>query len=201
MNSLVERVLEQPMIYRLWQATHGERKFAPVLAHNDLGRVRRVLDVGCGPGMSTRFFARSDYLGIDINPSYIAEARRRWGRPFVVADATTYAAPAGERYDFILVNSFLHHIDRPEARRVLGHLAGLLTEDGHLHSIEPVMPDKPGLQRLLARCDRGKYWRPMGKWRELFGEFLDPVVFELFPVTVLWITCWQLVYFKGRAKR
>ena len=52
-----ERLLEQPLSYRLWQAPFAEAKFEPVRRHNDLGRVRRVLDVGCGPGTNTHHFA------------------------------------------------------------------------------------------------------------------------------------------------
>jgi SAM-dependent methyltransferase len=199
-NRLMESVLEQPIVYRLWQAWHADQKFAPVLRHNDLSRVRRVLDVGCGPGMNTAHFPQMDYLGIDINPKYIESAQRRFDRKFLVADATAYAAPPTERFDFILVNSFLHHIDLPETRRVLSNLATLLTEDGHLHSIEVVMPDEPGLARALARWDRGRFARPFAEWGKIFSEFLEPVVLELFTVKGLGFTCWEMVYFKGKAK-
>ncbi len=200
MNRAVERLLEQPLVYRLWQSTHEAQKFAPILAHNDVSRARRVLDVGCGPGMNTGLFARSDYLGIDINPKYIESARRRFNRNFVVGDATTFTVPSGEGFDFILVNSFLHHIANPLARRVLSHLATLLTPDGHLHSIEVIMPQRPGLPRALARWDRGKFCRSVEEWRGNFTEFFDPVVFERFAVRLLGVACWELVYFKGRAR-
>jgi hypothetical protein len=46
---------------------------------------------------------------------YIELARNRYHRDFLVADVTTSEAiPAGS-YDFILVNSFLHHIDTPDS--------------------------------------------------------------------------------------
>ena len=89
MRRSLESILEQPVVYRLSQAPFVGQKLVPILAHNDLGRVRRVLDVGCGPGMNTALFAHADYLGIDINPKYIANARRRFRRDFLVADATT----------------------------------------------------------------------------------------------------------------
>ena len=47
--SLVASILERTFVYRLWQAPFAEQKFAPLLAHNDLKRARRVLDVACGP--------------------------------------------------------------------------------------------------------------------------------------------------------
>jgi len=122
--------LEHTLAYRLWQAPFADKKLAPLFVHNDLRAVRRVLDVGCGPGTNTRHFSHADYVGVDINPRYIAYARRRYGREFLVADVT--AGPdLGARFDCVLVNSFLHHVDDAEAHRVLRHLAPLLTTDGH----------------------------------------------------------------------
>lgn len=201
MNRVVERALEQPITYRLWQATHAKQKFAPILSHNDMSRVRRVLDVGCGPGTNARLFSHCDYLGIDINPKYIATARRRFGRRFEVADATTFVAPEGERFDFILVNSLLHHIDLIGVRRILSHLATLLTDGGHLHSIEVVMPEQACLERTMARWDRGRFCRSIREWREVFTAYFDAVVFEVFPVNLMGRPFWQMVYFKGRAKQ
>lgn len=200
MNPLLECLLEQPTVYRLWQAWHAKQKFSPVVAHNDPTRIRRALDVGCGPGTNAAILSGTDYLGIDINPKYVESARRRFGRRFLVADATTYKAPPGERFDFVLVNSLLHHIDAAGTRKLLSNLAGLLTEDGHLHSIEVVIPEHPGLARALARWDRGRFTRSLLEWEGIFSEFFEPVVLELFTVKWLGVTCWEMVYFKGKAK-
>jgi len=127
------RVMENTLAYRVWQAPFAEQKLAPLYAHNDLGRVRRVLDVGCGPGTNTQHFAHADYLGIDFNPAYIESARRRHGREFVVADVTKYEVPREERFDLILANSLFHHIDTANTARILAHLAALLSDDGHVH--------------------------------------------------------------------
>src|SRR5690348_8507904 len=111
--SLTGWLLEQPLVYRLWMAPFAEAKLAPLAAHNDLARVRRVLDVGCGPGTNAAHFRDADYLGVDINERYVADARRRHGRTFLAADITAYQV-TGDPFDCILVNSFLHHVDRSE---------------------------------------------------------------------------------------
>jgi SAM-dependent methyltransferase len=167
--------LDNSLAYRLWQRPFADRKLAPILAHNDMSGVRRVLDVGCGPGTNTRYFASAEYLGVDMNPAYIADARARHGREFMVADVTTYQAPPGEAYDFILSNSFMHHVGTPDVRRILRHLATLLTPDGHLHLLDLVLPPRPSVGRLLARLDRGDHARPLDTWRELIDEVLEPV--------------------------
>jgi|SRR6059036_652334 len=193
-------VLDLSAIYRLWQAPFAADKLKPCLARNDLQRVGRVLDVGCGPGTNTHLFAHADYLGIDINPDYIAYARKKFQRPFVVADVTTYEVAPEQRFDFILLNSFLHHIETAAVRRILAHLRTLLTPDGHVHILDLVLPVRPSIALLLARLDRGAYARPLGEWRRLFAEQFELVVFEPYPLKVLGATLWNMVYCKGRAK-
>ncbi|HEV1994929.1 MAG TPA: class I SAM-dependent methyltransferase [Candidatus Acidoferrum sp.] len=197
---LGETLLEQNFVYRLWQAPFASTKLAPVLAHNNLRQVRRVLDVGCGPGTNTHLFAHADYLGIDINPDYIAHARKTFQRSFVLADVTTYEMPPDQRYDFILLNSFLHHIGDSAVRRILSHMRTLLTPDGYIHILDLVLPVRPSIALLVARLDRGDYPRSLTEWRLLFAENFDLVVFEPFPLKALGATLWNMVYCKGKAK-
>jgi SAM-dependent methyltransferase len=195
------RLMENALVYRAWQAPFAERKLLPLFVHNDVTRARRVLDVGCGPGTNTHHFAHAEYLGIDFNPAYIESARRRHGRDFIVADVTTYQMAAARPFDFILVNSLFHHIDDGSAARILAHLATLLTDDGHVHILDLVLPEQPSVARLLARADRGDYPRPLEEWRTLFTANFEPVVFEPYPLGAVGLTLWSMVYFKGRARR
>lgn len=198
MKQLTSRIMENTLAYRLWMMPFAEKKLAPVFANNDMRSVRRVLDVGCGPGTNTAHFAGSDYLGIDINSEYIQYARRRHGRSFVVADVTKYAVDPSQRFDFILVNTFLHHVDEAATRRILSHLATLLTVGGNVHIIELVLPPEPSIPRRLAEWDRGEYPRPLGEWRAIFCDYFDQVVWEPYTVGALGTALWQFVYFKGR---
>jgi trans-aconitate methyltransferase len=195
------RLMENTLAYRVRQAPFAERKLAPLFAHNDVARARRVLDVGCGPGTNTHHFAGADYLGIDFNAAYIESARRRHGRQFVVADVTTYQVSSDQRFDLILANSLFHHIDDAATRRILAHLATLLADDGHMHIMDLVLPSAPSVSRLLAHADRGDYPRPLEAWRELFTRAFEPVVFEPYPLGAGGVTLWNMVYFKGRARR
>jgi len=199
--SLTARIMENNLAYRLWQAPFAEKKFAPILAHNDLRQARRVLDVACGPGINTHHFAHAQYLGIDHNLRYLGDARRRYGRDFVVADLNYWPLASTASFDFILANSFLHHVDTPNVRVILSQLHSLLTEDGHVHIIDVVMPEQPSLPRFLSRRDRGEFVRPLRDWQEIFSERFETVVFEPFKLVGLGVAFWEMVYFKGRAKR
>ena len=195
------RVMENTLAYRVWQAPFAERKLAPLFAHNDISRVLRVLDVGCGPGTNTQHFAHAQYLGIDFNPAYIESARQRHGREFIVADVTTYQVAPEQRFDLILANSLFHHIDTANTERILAHLATLLSDDGYVHVFDLVLPPRPSIARFLARADRGDYPRPLEEWREIFTRALEPVVVEPYPLGFAGIALWSMIYFKGRARR
>jgi SAM-dependent methyltransferase len=197
----IDIAMKWPLVYRLWMRTHAGKKLIPIMTHNDIGRVRRVLDVGCGPGTNAPHFSHADYLGIDLNERYIRDARSRYGGRFQVGDAAQLQVPADERFDFILINSLLHHIDISATRRLLSHLAVLLTDGGHVHIVELVLPTRVALPYVLARADRGDYARPINEWRHIFNEYFNEVVFEPFDVSVCGVAFWNLVYFKGKVQR
>ena len=190
------RIIELPFVYRLWQAPFARRKFAPVLRHNDLGAARRVLDVACGPGTNTGYFLHAEYVGVDLNPDYIRFARRRWDKEFLVADVTKLVPREGG-HDFILVNSFLHHVDDDAVRKILAGLRELLDPAGHVHALELVLPQRRSAARLLARWDRGEHARSLEHWRRLFAESFEEVVCEPYPLGALGATLWNMVYLKG----
>jgi len=194
------RLMENTLAYRVWQTPFAEKKLAPLYAHNDPAHARRVLDVGCGPGTNTAHFASADYLGIDINPAYIESARRQHGREFIVADVTKYNVVPEQRFDLILANSLFHHIDSASTRRILAHLATLLSDDGYVHIFDLVLPARASISRFLARADRGEYPRPLDEWYDLFTSAFEPVVFEPYPLGAAGITLWNMIYFKGRAR-
>lgn len=194
--------LAHPRLYSLWQAPFQRQKLAPVFATGDVARARRVLDVACGPGLDTRHFAHADYTGLDLDPGYVEHARARHPRArFLVADARSELLPHEPPFDFILANSFLHHVDDAGARRVLAQLARLVTEDGHVHVLDLVLPESPCIARALARADRGDHPRTLDAWRTLFTERFEPILFEPYAVRLLGLPLWHMVYFKGRARR
>jgi len=192
--------LESPIVYRLWQKPFAERKLEPIWRHADLAGVRRVLDIGCGPGTNAKHFASADYLGLDINAEYIAYARRKYRGRFEVADVRYADVPRGSGFDFVLINSLLHHLETQDVRNVLSRVSKLLTDDGCVHVLDLVLPERRSLARLLARWDRGTYARPLDEWRYLFTEALDLDVFETYALPGAGPALWNMLYCKGRQR-
>jgi len=190
-------LLKSPALYRLWQAPWAAAKLAPVRAHSDLSRVRRVLDLGCGPGTNSPVFAGCEYVGIDINPRYIENARARYRGEFVVADLRDLTLADFGQFDFILINSLLHHIAEEDLLRILRRARDLLSPDGHIHVVDLILPERRSVARSIALGDRGEFPRPLAEWRRLFSQVFEVQVFEPFKLRSLGVTFWHLIYFRG----
>ena len=193
------RLLEFSLAYWAIQAPFAEKKLAPFVADEDVLRATSVLDVGCGPGTNTRHFAHTEYLGVDLSDSYVRNARRQYRRNFLAADVSrTFIR--NKTFDCILSNSLLHHLDDTAARQTLTNLREMLAPHGHVYILDLILPDTRSVAHALARADRGDFPRPLREWRELLSAFFEPVAFSPYPVGVLGLMLWDMVYFKGRLK-
>lgn len=90
-----------------------------------------ILDVGCGHGRLYELIQRhphDSYLGIDIAPEAVRQARERASprAEFVVADFERYVPPS--RYDVIVFNESLYYAPEPVA--MLEQYAKALTGSG-----------------------------------------------------------------------
>jgi len=191
-------LMSQTWAYRAWQAPFAHSKIQPLLVHADLSRVRRVIDVGCGPGTNAALFAHADYTGLDINSGYIADAQRRYRRDFRVADVTRLEPGSVEPADMVLLNSLLHHLDADETHRTLAALPPLLTADGAIHILDLVLPERLSMARTMAQLDRGRYPRSVAAWRSIFSAHFIEQIFE--PYTFAG-GLWAMVYFRGTTRR
>src|SRR5690606_17891469 len=101
-----------------------------------LPRGAAILDVGCGSGWLTEFFARMGYrtMGIDISPDMIDVARARIGGlgfpargegldvSFAVMDSEAFSL--GRTFDAAVIYDALHHFadERAVLANVFAHL-------------------------------------------------------------------------------
>jgi 2-polyprenyl-3-methyl-5-hydroxy-6-metoxy-1,4-benzoquinol methylase/glycosyltransferase involved in cell wall biosynthesis len=123
----------------------------------------RILDVGCGSGWLSEYFARLGYVvkGIDISPDLIEMSRLRVDRvPYGVDHETPLhctfevhdieLAPLKEKFDAIVCYDSLHHFE--DERAVMRHLAAMLDVGGMLFILEGERPPagSPGEEELLA---------------------------------------------------
>jgi SAM-dependent methyltransferase len=195
-----DRLLELPFVYRAWQAPFASAKLKPFLAYAGTETTRRVLDIGCGPGTNARVFAGSDYVGIDINPDYISKASSRHPGRFVVGDVTDESIFPDEQFDCVFANSLMHHLDDESVRNLLGRMARLTAPGGKVHVLDLVLPPHASAGRVLAQLDRGRFARPVERWRSLFGEHLREERFQPYSFGLPLVPLWDMVYFVGVPK-
>lgn len=195
-----DRLLEEPVVYRAWQAPFVTAKLKPFLADLSRANPRRVLDVGCGPGTNAGVFAGRDYVGIDINPDYIRTAASRHPGRFVVGDLNDAAVLPDERFDCVFANSLMHHLDDRAVRDLLRGMARVTAPGGKVYVLDLVMPPRASMGRLLARLDRGRFARPVEQWRALFTEHLREERFQPYSFGLPLVPLWDMVYFVGVPK-
>ncbi|MET0624149.1 MAG: methyltransferase domain-containing protein [Pyrinomonadaceae bacterium] len=127
--------------------------FANVVQALALAPGRRVLDVGCGSGWLSEYFARLGYdvTGLDISPDLVEVARERVARvPYGADDETPLrcrflvhdaeAAPLDEEFDAVVCYDSLHHFE--DERAVLRGLAAMTKYCGSLFILEGDRPDE-----------------------------------------------------------
>lgn len=141
----------------------------------DLQPNERLLDVCCGTGefspvTNDRGVA---YLGIDLNPRYIAYARRRYGggptREFRVVDATRLALPP-HSYDKALFVNSMHHFPDELNRGILREIARVLRPGGRLVLIDMVGDHTGRARRFFLDRDRGHFLRSLAAQLTLVEE-------------------------------
>ena len=142
----------------------------------------RVLDCGCGPGDLLEYFPDVDYVGIDIDAQYIAEARSRFGDR-----ATFRLGPLGAEtmteeahYDLVLAWGVLHHLEDDLAREFLSLARRCLKPTGRLVVADVCYTDDQSwVARYLADKDRGQHVRSLEEWRALVRPTFPSAVFHL----------------------
>jgi cyclopropane fatty-acyl-phospholipid synthase-like methyltransferase len=141
----------------------------------------RVLDLGCGAGGFSTVVPGA-YLGIDLNPSYIAFARRRFGNPRRRFEVRPLADLDGrETFDKAIMASVLHHLSDAEAESVLALLARIVRSRLVVMDFHPESANR--FQAFLIAHDRGKFPRSAQAQRAILAQSFDVVAERQFVVT------------------
>ena len=129
--------------YAMWQYERGADTIAfyrERYSAEEMFRDKTVLDVGCGAGGKTMYYASlgaARIVGMDIVERYREEAEalaRTLGFAgrfeFVHGDAANTGFPDGS-FDTVIMNDAMEHVDRPEA--VLAEVRRILKPGGRLY--------------------------------------------------------------------
>lgn len=154
----------------------------------DPDKIERVLDVGCGPGVSA--FVLAEKLpharvdGVDLAEKMIVRAKRHHAESypqldrvaFHVGDATQLAWPA-ETFDLVVGHSFLYLV--PDPQEVLAQIRRVLRPGGTLVLLEPNLAgslrsaSSRRFERELGQHDStdvARFGMSMIAWRVVSGQ-------------------------------
>jgi SAM-dependent methyltransferase len=141
---------------------------------------KSYLDIGCGTGFLRDHLRGADYLGIDLNPTYIAAARRKRGECFQVGNALEIGS-LPRRFDRIIAIGLLHHLDDGQVRAVLAAARSRLQDGGEMFIIDALWPpDNNRVGRFLRGSDNGAFVRTLPQWQSLFASELQLKAFRPF---------------------
>jgi SAM-dependent methyltransferase len=133
---------------------------------------KSYLDVGCGTGFLRDHLPGAEYLGVDLNPAYIAAANRKRGDYFQVGNALELGL-IGRRFDRVVCIGLIHHLDDGQARQALAQCRARLKPGGEIFIIDALWPPgKNPVGRALRRSDNGAFVRTLAEWERLFAAEL-----------------------------
>jgi SAM-dependent methyltransferase len=174
LRSLADRLAETPLAFHYlrklpeWNYRATKARLRALAA--ELGRPA-VLDVGCGTGEFASLFDAAGYQGVDIHPGYVRLARRlNPGHRFDCADMQVWPG-AGRRFDLVLVNGVLHHLDDDTARGVLRAGLSHALPGARLVVIEDTEIDAAGVGASVVHAlDHGHFIRRADDWVRLVSS-------------------------------
>ena len=184
--------------YRIFQRTHANIKLTPILKTGAIEKAVRVLDLGCGPGTNFSYFQGKTYLGLDLNKHYIEYAQSCYDGSFKVEDITLHPSLNEAPFDFILINSVLHHLTDDEVNKTITFAKDNLSLDGRIHILEPLTPESGFVARMLAKLDRGSYFRTELEWSSLICPLLTDISTDRVTVPFFGFRGWHMAYWSGR---
>jgi SAM-dependent methyltransferase len=172
-DSGLSRWLKVPLLYNVFQAAVGGNAGRRRIMQNHVRAKAgdKVIDIGCGPAQALQCLPDVQYVGFDINPDYIAAAKRTYGSKgtFVVGD--THSLRGDLRFknaDIVTAVSVLHHLDDEDAADCIQFAYDALKNGGRFVSHDPCwVPNHGAFSKYIMSHDRGRNIRTEQQYREL----------------------------------
>lgn len=133
-------------------------------------RCQSVLDICCGTGdfvQKNKF----DYVGIDINPGFIAFAQRKYGNKkikFIHGNALNLPFPS-KKFDSSLIVSTLHHFSDQEVKILLEEAERVTKKVVIIVDLIPYPSNY--LKRFFVMLDQGSFVRKEKEKESLVSQF------------------------------
>lgn len=182
-TSGLRSVLSSPRLYEIFQMAVGAGGYRERLVREHICPApgMRVLDIGCGPGSMLDWLPDVRYVGFDPSPAYIAAASARFGGrgSFLVGGIDDLSNADLGRFDLVMAQGVLHHVDDETGSRLFALAARVLDPGGRVITIDPCLsPAQSRSARALITRDRGRHVRTAQDYRILAAAVFGDVAVE-----------------------
>lgn len=175
------RWLKIPFLYNAFQAAVGGNALRRRIIQNHVRAKTndKVVDIGCGSAPALQWLPDVEYIGLDINPDYIASARRIYGSQgtFVVGDTQSLGSdPRFRDADIVMAIGVLHHLDDEEAAHCIQFAYNALKTKGRFVCHEACwIPNQGAISKYIMSGDRGRNIRTEHQYRQLASRVFNKV--------------------------
>ncbi len=164
--------------------------------HIPIKEPAQILDVGCGPGNSTRVLAErfpgARILGIDSSSEMVDAARERHpALQFELCDAAKGLDSLGMQFDVIFSNACIQWI--PDHPALLQKMMDLLNPGGVL-AIQTPMNDREPIHQIVQKCVTGQHWKPFFPHPRKFYNLRQEEYADLLASWTDDYTLWETTY-------
>ena len=161
----IDRALEIPAVYNLNQffGQSTVRRYRTLLAEEvPCDTQTSVLDLGCGTGVTAGVVA-GRYSGVDINPSYIDTAQRRYPHAKFFAMDCSKLDFADASFDLATTIATTHHLTDAELESMALEALRVIRPGGAFHIIDAILPlnKRAYAKEFFFRMDRGRFPRQL----------------------------------------
>ncbi len=174
------KALNSPVAYLALQSVIGgmNARFRMLEDYVTPKKGDRILDIGCGPGFLSKRLQGTDYVGFDVDRNYISYAQSKYNRfgTFHAAEFDRQWLDKLEKFDLVLMNGLLHHLDDAAARSLLELSGNALKPDGRIFTLDGCYQAHQGaIAKWFLDSDRGKFVRSPKGYADLVPQGLKLV--------------------------
>lgn len=173
-------ILAMPWAYRFFFYLIGGAQRSAILVQEYV-RPRagcRILEIGCGPGTIVPYLPKSEYVGFDASPKYIASAQARFGdrATFVCQRVSQYSLKEHSYFDIALALGIVHHLDDGEALRLFQIAYAALKPGGKLITLDGCfVEEQSAMARYVVSKDRGQYVRTKEGYLQIASQVFSNI--------------------------
>ncbi len=160
------------------------------------GSPREIIDLGCGPGNSTRVlknrFPNAHIIGADNSENMLEKARaENPDLEFIRLDLTEALSAYCGKFDVVFSNACFQWI--PDHRELLPRVFELLREGGVLAAQIPMNFNEP-IHQIIQRISEKPKWSENFPEKRIFGTLTIPEYHDILSALTNDFELWQTTY-------